>query len=194
MSTTAVLEDSRRAIRNVQHRINIHRKLIARRIAVLLFLLYLAALVDVGDAIFGDLRTGFYYGNMGHTLFPFPHTNSLLLPAITPVPPIEVIIYVAFVYQGIWIAWTVLAVIYIMMPFIIRIYRVLRRPMSLTPQVQQEGEERIGVLTGLFAFLSILLSVGSFAISTNLHFYGFAPFLVTLGLSSLLVGVLFQNC
>jgi len=46
----------------------------------------------------------------------------------------------------------------------------------------------------MLAFLSILFSVATLSIDTNLHLYGFMPFLVALGLSSLLVGVLIQNC
>jgi hypothetical protein len=170
------------------------RRIIARRIAVLLFFLYLAVLVDVGGAVLGDLRTGFYYGNYGNTLFPYPHNKGFLLPVITPVPPIEAFIYTVFVYQGIWIAWTALGVIYIMMPLAIWAYRTVRRPTSMPAQVHQEKEEKIGVLTGMLAFLSILFSVVTLSIDTNLHLYGFMPFLVALGLSSLLVGVLIQNC
>ena len=182
------------AIKSIQHRIHVFRRLIARRIAVLLFFLYLAVLVDVGGTVLGDLRTGFYYGNYGNTLFPYPHNRGFLLPVITPVPPIEAFIYAVFVYQGIWIAWTALGIIYIMMPLAIWAYRALKRPTPGLAQVKQEKEEKIGVLTGVLAFLSILFSVATLSIDTNLHLYGFMPFLVALGLSSLLVGVLIQNC
>ena len=194
MSGSWQLDGFTKAIRSIQHRIYTSRKLTARRIAVLLFFLYLAVLVDVGGAVLGDLRTGFYYGNYGNTLFPYPHNEGFLLPVITPVPPIEAFIYAVFVYQGIWIAWTVLGIIYIMAPLGIRAYRALRGPASELAQVNQEKEEKIGALTGMLAFLSILFSVATLSIDTNLHLYGFMPFLVALGLSSLLVGVLIQNC
>jgi hypothetical protein len=151
-------------------------------------------LVDFEGAVIGDLRTGFYYGSYGYTLFPYPHWRSILLPVMTPLPPIEAFIYAVFVYQGIWIAWTALGIIYVMMPLVIWAYRTIGRPASRLAQVQQEKEEKIGVLTGMLAFLSILLSVMTLGIETNLSYYGFMPFLAALGLSSILVGVLIQNC
>ncbi len=194
MSGSGQLDGFTKAIRSIQHRIYTSRKLIARRITVLLLFLYLAALVDVGSAILGDLRTGFWYDNIGHTLFPYPHTAGGLLPVITPVPPIEVFVYVAFVYQGIWIAWTALGIIYIVAPLFIWAYRTLRKPAAGAAQAQQEKEEKTGILTGMLVFLSILLSIGTFAITNNLHSYGFMPFLAAVGLSAVLVGILTQNC
>lgn len=182
-----------RMISNFQDSFRLHRELISRRLVVLLLLLYLSALVDIGHIILGDLRTGFYYGNYGYVLFPFPSNPSFLLPVITPVPLIEAIIYTIFIYQGIWIAWSLLGILYIMMPLLLRLYRI-RKGTAAAPRLEEkEKRTRLGIITGMLAFLSIVFSVGTFSIENNLHSYGPMPFLVAIGISALLVGVMFQD-
>ena len=193
MSESAPLQGSIRMFKHAQDSLRSHRELIARRLAVLLLLLYLSALVDIGHVILGNLRTGFYYGNFGYVLFPFPSNPSILLPVITPVPLVEAIIHTIFIYQGIWIAWASLGILYIIMPLLLRGYRVVRGTTVVLGLEEGEKKARMGIITGILALLSIVFSLGTFSIENNLRSYGPMPFLATIVISAILVGVMFMD-
>ena len=149
-------------------------------------------MVYVGVLIVGHPGTGYHYTNIGHHLFPFPSTDSVLLPAFTPVPPVEAFVYTIFIYQGLWIAWASLGIAYILLPFSFWVYRALRKSIKHA-QEHQKQEERVGVTTGMLAFLSIYLSIGTFSISSTLYIHGPIPFLIVVALSVIIVGLLIQS-
>lgn len=193
MGETVVLEDSKRVIKSIPHRIYLHRALVVRRLAVLLLLLYFAVLVDAGSSVFRDSINGLYSGGMSMWLFPFPSVGYRMLPAYVPLTQIDVFIYIVFINQGIWIAWMLPSVIYIMMPLPLWAYRTLKRPISKSTKVPHEKEERVGSLTSAIVIFSIVLSVATFSFHINLVNYGPVPLVVVLGISTTLVFTIFYE-
>ena len=186
MSATAPLEGSTRVTKSIRHHIYLHRALVARRVAVLLLLLYFAVIVNAGSDVFLNTHNGVYSASLNTRLFPIPSIDFGFLPAYRALPQIDVFIYIVFINQGIWIVWMLLGIIYIIMPLMVWAYRTLKRPISKSPQTLNKNEEKVGVLTGSIAVFSIALSVVTFG--DNLMYYGPVPLVVVLGLSVALLG------
>ena len=194
MNETVPAEYSTRVLAGIQNRIKTQRVAIVRRVAVILLLLYFVVLVHAGSYVSENLDFGFFFGTSGYGLFPFPYHlphGWAALMVITPLDPIEVFIYVVFIGQGIWIAWMSLGIIYIMMPLALWVYTTKGRPNTETTQIQSEGVKKVGVLTGIIALFSVLLSVTTFSAYHNLGNYGLPPLILVLGLSTVIIGFLF---
>jgi hypothetical protein len=182
-----VLEDSKRVTKSTPHRIYLQRALVVRRLSVFLLLLYFAVLVDAGSGIFLDSVNGVYSGGIAVWLFPIPSVGLRMVPAYVPLTQIDVIIYLVFINQGIWIAWMLPSIIYIIMPLPLWAYRTFARPISRPVEIQHEKEEKVGILTSAIAIFSILLSVATFSFELNLGHYGPIPLVLVLGISVTLV-------
>jgi hypothetical protein len=170
-----------------------HRDSIARRIAILLFLFYLIAVVDAGQYIRGDISTGFYYSGSGLALFPFPRIPYVFAEVILLLPSIQVFVYIVFVYRGIWIAWASLSLLYIAIPLVSWAYKRVKKTTLLHDQGGKERIEGISIITGSAAFLSILFSVGTYSVTSNFRFFEPIMFAFVLVLSVLLTGILLQS-
>jgi len=157
------------------------RAILVRRAAIILILLYFAAMVDVGSHVYGTVTQGFYFTYGGYDIFPIPYTWSILFPVLVELDPLRSFIFYAFIGQGMWIVWTLLGSIYILMPLALWAYKIKKEQNSEIKQVRSNKDERIGVITGIVAVLSIYLSVETFW--TNLGNYGLLPLMTVLSLS-----------
>ena len=98
------------------------RKRIRKRIYVLLLMVYLAVMVNVAKYIGGNIFEGFYFPSAGHMLFPIPFDlgwfgQYVSASVIVPLNPVEFIIYLVFIYQGVWIFWMAIGILYVMLPW-----------------------------------------------------------------------------
>ncbi len=157
------------------------RAILVRRAAIILILLYFAAMVDVGSHVYGTVTQGFYFTYLGYELFPIPYQGVIVFPVIVELDLLRSFIFYTFIGQGMWIVWTSLGIIYILMPFALWAYNTKKEQNSEIKQVRSNKDERIGVITGIMAVLSIYLSVETFW--TNLGNYGLLPLVAILGLS-----------
>jgi len=95
---------------------------ILRRLVVVVLLIYLLALVSFARGIGGDLVEGFYWSMPGYRLFPIPvRLYDSWLPVTEDLTPIDQFVYVVFIWNGMWVAWTAVAVLYIVYPFLLKI-------------------------------------------------------------------------
>ncbi len=94
---------------------------ILRRLVVVVLLIYLVALVPFARGIGGDLAGGFYWTYPGFVLFPIPGDSGSMIPVTEPLTPIDQFVYVVFIWNGMWVAWTAVAVLYIVYPFLLKL-------------------------------------------------------------------------
>ncbi|MHA1959156.1 MAG: hypothetical protein ACW99U_02945 [Candidatus Thorarchaeota archaeon] len=86
------------------------------RILVLLFLVYLYRLVEVGSAVW-DSAHGPYWPSPGYQLFPIPlKPRGPVIWVVAPLSLVDSFLYIVFVGHGVWIAWTILSLAYILVP------------------------------------------------------------------------------
>jgi hypothetical protein len=92
------------------------------RVLVPFFLIYLYNLVRVGSVGGGSFEHGFEWPTSGLQLFPFPINWSEkgfgVLPVVVPMEIADIILYVVFVANGIWLIWAVLSIAYFFLPSI----------------------------------------------------------------------------
>lgn len=93
-----------------------NRGALLRRLLVLLLLLDLAAMVPLARYVAGDIVNGLYWLYPGMTLFPVPLDLGSVITVTAPLDAIDAFVYVLFISNGIWIAWTVVAIVYIFYP------------------------------------------------------------------------------
>lgn len=94
---------------------------ILRRVVVVVLLIYLLALVPFARGIGGDLAEGFYWTYSGHRLFPIPVDFHSMLPMTEDLTPIDQFVYVVFMWNGMWVVWTVVALFYIVYPLLLNL-------------------------------------------------------------------------
>ena len=112
------------------------KKLIGTRVVVIILMLYLAVMVSVADrGLVGNLFDGFSWRSTGWSLFPIP-----LDPAwwtwgvywmVVPLSPLELLVYLVFVGNGIWIFWEVVGAAYIVYPWFPFLQSVVNRGKSI---------------------------------------------------------------
>ena len=179
-------ENQPEQVRNrVIESIKTQRAILVRRVAIILLLLYFAVMVDVGSHVYGTVNHGFYFTYLGYDIFPIPYQWAVLLPVITELDPLRSFIFFTFIGQGIWIVWALLGIIYIVMPLVHWAYNIKREPDSEIMQVRSDKVEKIGVITGIVAVLSVYLSVVTFRI--NLVNYGLLPLVLVSSLSIVVI-------
>ncbi|KXH72011.1 MAG: hypothetical protein AM326_11340 [Candidatus Thorarchaeota archaeon SMTZ-45] len=179
-------ENQPEQVRNrVIESIKTQRAILVRRVAIILLLLYFAVMVDVGSYVYGTVDHGFYFTYLGYDIFPIPYQWAVLLPVITELDPLRSFIFFTFIGQGIWIVWALLGIIYIVMPLVHWAYNIKREPDSEIMQVRSDKVEKIGVITGIVAVLSVYLSVVTFRI--NLVNYGLLPLVLVSSLSIVVI-------
>jgi hypothetical protein len=98
------------------------RKQVRKRIYVLLLMIYLAVMVNVAKYIGGNIFEGFYFPYPGRILFPIPFDlgwfgHYIVSPVLVPLNPVEFFIYLVFIYQGVWIFWMAIGILYVMLPW-----------------------------------------------------------------------------
>ncbi|MDF1539914.1 MAG: hypothetical protein P1Q69_13540 [Candidatus Thorarchaeota archaeon] len=90
------------------------------RILAVIFLVYLYAIVRVGSPGSWSLEHGFEWSSPGYQLFPVPINwgeMGIGGPAVfVPMEIADIILYVLFVGNYIWLIWGILAVVYILHP------------------------------------------------------------------------------
>ncbi len=94
---------------------------ILRRLIVVVLLIDLAAMVLFAQQISGDLAGGFYWPYPGKMLFPIPVDSPANIPVTEPLTLIDQFVYVVFIWNGMWVAWTAVAVLYIVYPFLLKL-------------------------------------------------------------------------
>ena len=101
------------------------KKNIGRRFFVLLLMIYFAVMVNAASCVSGNIFEGFYFWSGGHKLFPLPYDpawfGNITASVITPLNPLECFIYAIFINHGIWIFWIGLGIIYIALPWTVRL-------------------------------------------------------------------------
>jgi hypothetical protein len=98
------------------------------RVLVPFFLIYLYNLVRVGSAGGWSFEHGFEWPTPGFQLFPIP-MNPIdwaefgigFLQVVVPMEIPDIILYVVFVANGIWLIWAVFSMVYFFLPSIIMI-------------------------------------------------------------------------
>lgn len=98
-----------------------NRGALLRRLLVLILLLDLAPMVVFARNISGDIVNGFYWAYPGLTLFPFPLDLGSNLPVTAPLNPVDALVYMFFISNGIWMAWTAIALAYTFYPLFRRL-------------------------------------------------------------------------
>ncbi|MHA2286775.1 MAG: hypothetical protein ACXABZ_12995 [Candidatus Thorarchaeota archaeon] len=95
------------------------------RVLVPFFLIYLYNLVRVGSAGGWSFERGFEWPTPGFQLFPIPMNPidwaefGIGFPqVVVPMGIADIILYVVFVANGIWLIWTVLSIAYFFLPSI----------------------------------------------------------------------------
>jgi hypothetical protein len=90
------------------------------RILVPFFLIYLYNLVRVGSAGGWSFEHGFEWPTPGFQLFPIPinwYEFGFGFPqVVVPMGIADIILYVVFVANGIWLIWAVLSIAYFFLP------------------------------------------------------------------------------
>ena len=157
-----------------------------RRLAVILLLLYFAAMVDVGRHVYGNVEQGFYFTYLGYEIFPLPYTWGVILPVIVDLDPLRSFIYFTFIRRGMWVLWVLIGIIYILDPLLHWAFNIRREQESKVRLVRSGKGERIGVITGLVAVIAVYLSVATYRI--NLGNYGLLPLIVVSSLSIVVIG------
>ncbi len=106
------------------------------RILAVCFVIYLIALVRVGHAAMWSLEHGFEWTSPAYQLFPIPINlydfGFIVIQVHVPMSIPDIVLYVIFVANYIWIVWGILAIAYIIHPPTIirmknRILEVLNR-------------------------------------------------------------------
>ncbi|RDE12186.1 MAG: hypothetical protein C4K47_08690 [Candidatus Thorarchaeota archaeon] len=93
-----------------------------RRLIVVIVLIDFAGMVILAQWVMGNLTDGFFWGGSpGSMLFPIPIRVYSFLPVLTPLSPIDSFVYVVFIWNDIWIAWTAVAVLYIVYPALLKL-------------------------------------------------------------------------
>ena len=181
------------AIKSVKRHIGIYRSSLVRRITVLLSILYLLAMVNVGQHIFWDPAVGLTWSSSGYALFPIPIDLRSLGYFVTPMhyhlSPFDIFIYMIFVGQWFWAAWMLLGVLYIMIPIVRRGYTSWDRFNSKPEQKPSDTVGPVSRFTKSTSILTVLLSTGTFIF--NLAVYGPLLLSIVLGLSIVVFWILF---
>lgn len=188
LNVTVSTKHGTRIVAGIKQYINTRQATFVRRVVVILLLLYFAVMVDVGSHVYGTVAQGFYFANLGYDLFPLPYKWAVLLPVITELDPFRSFIFFTFIGQGMWVLWVLLGIIYIIEPLFHWAYNIMREQESKIRPVQSDKGERIGILTGMVAVISVYLSVATYRM--NLMNYGLLPLIVVSSLSIVVVGFL----
>ena len=91
---------------------------VARRIVVIVFLIYLLLLVNIGLQYIIGTPLEPLWRTTGCKLFPVPVIPNGSLPNTVPLDPVDYLVYLLFVGNGIWLLWTVLSCWFIFRPAI----------------------------------------------------------------------------
>ena len=166
-------------IKGIKCYIGTNRDSVVRRITVLLLIPYLFAMVNMERFVHGDIWNGFYWPSWSYMLFPIPIETQGVLPVEIALNPIDAFIYLFFIGHGIWVAWMILGVLYIMMPIVRRGYSSLGSFNSKPEQKASDIVEPVSRFTKSAAVLAVFLSIGTFI--ANLVIYGPVPLSVVLG-------------
>lgn len=89
-----------------------------RRLVILILLVDLIIMVWFGRVITGNPLDGFYWPRPNMVLFPIPMDFGSWTPVFSPLNPIDAFIYTVFIYGGLWILWSFVAILYVIYPFI----------------------------------------------------------------------------
>jgi hypothetical protein len=155
-----------------------------KRFSVMLLIPYFCAMVHVGGNILGNIWDGFQWKWWAYALFPIPMEmlpGYFYLPTERFLNPIETLIYLIFIDNGLWIGWLFLGAIYIMMPLLRRVYSLLGNSKSKNEQTLSDIAEPVSRFTKTLVVLAVLLSTGTFIV--NLAIYGPLLLSAVVGLS-----------
>lgn len=193
MSKIVVEQFINGVIRGIKNHLGTRRNALARRITVLLLILYSFAMVNVGRYIVWGPVLGLTWTSSGYSLFPIPFNLLSLGYVVTPVfyhlNALDMFIYVVFIGQWFWVAWMSLGILYIMMPLVRRGYFSLGTFNSKPEQKPSDIVEPVSLFTKLTSVLTVLLSTGTFIV--NLAVYGPLLLSIVLGLSIVVFWILF---
>jgi hypothetical protein len=92
---------------------------------VRVFLIFLVidflGMVYVTRGVYGDMTNGYEWPQVGHVMFPIPFEYPTMTPVTQPLSPIETFIFLVFISNSVWMFWTSLAIIYIVMPLLLQV-------------------------------------------------------------------------
>lgn len=100
---------STRVTTGIRQYFHTKRAAFVSRVAVLLLIPYLFAMVNVGRYISGDIWNGLFWTSSGYAMFPIPFDLTSLGYGTTPTHYdlnfFDIFIYVIFIGQWFWIFW-----------------------------------------------------------------------------------------
>ncbi|MGV9103170.1 MAG: hypothetical protein ACOC38_10860 [Promethearchaeia archaeon] len=89
-----------------------------RRLIVVILLLDLIGMVWFGRVITGDPLNGLFWPTPNMMLFPIPRDFGSWTPVVSPLSPLDAFVYTVFIYGGLWIVWCLVAILYIVYPYV----------------------------------------------------------------------------